>query len=95
MCRTRGCLTSAISGLAVHAIALGDGESGEVLGAGWMDPDCAVKVCLGCTKLDSHSIALSDLASVRTEHMCSSEKLLLFNQHTHGLYHRHRTMRYN
>ena len=34
-----------------------------------MDPDCAVKVCLGCTKLDSHSIALSDLASVRTEHM--------------------------
>ena len=66
---TRGCLTSATSCLAVHTRVLSDGESCEVFGACRMDADCAVEVSFGCTKLHSQSIALSDLASIRTEHM--------------------------
>ena len=77
MCgRPRGCLTSAALGGHVHTRALCVIHGGEVLGDSRVDPNCAIKIILGCSKSHSYAVTLGDLASIGTQHMETQHTLL-------------------
>lgn len=66
---TRGCLTSAPSGLAIFTRALGDVQSGEHFRASRMDTHSGIKVILCGPKAYCKIIALCHFAGIRTNYM--------------------------